>query len=319
MKISVLGLGYVGAVSAACLAQEGHEVIGVDPVERKVDLINAGKTPIIERDIGEMIEEQVAARRLSASSDVISAVRQSDLVFVCVGTPSRNNGDIDLTYIKRVCEQIGAALREHDAAPAIVIRSTMLPGTMRNVVIPTLEAHSQRRAGVDFGVCINPEFLRESTAVYDYFHPPKTVIGEFNRPSGNLLASLYEHMSAPLVRTDIESAEGAKAQAVSAIAEYEATLASARVEASRIIDDARAQAESGRKEKIAAAEAEVAELRAAAAAEVSAAKSEALQSMRSNVAAIAVQAAEAVVQKPLDAGASRAIVDEYLNRAVSQN
>lgn len=121
------------------------------------------------------------------------------------------------------------------------------------------------------------------------------------------------------VRTDIESAEGAKAQAVSAIAEYEATLASARVEASRIIDDARAQAESGRKEKIAAAEAEVAELRAAAAAEVTAAKSEALQSMRSNVATIAVQAAEAVVQKPLDAGASRAIVDEYLNRAVSQN
>jgi GDP-mannose 6-dehydrogenase len=210
MKISVLGLGYVGAVSAACLAQEGHEVIGVDPVERKVDLINAGRTPIIERDIGEMIEEQVAARRLSATSDVIGAVRQSDLVFICVGTPSRSNGDIDLTFVKRVCEQIGAALREHAAAPAIVIRSTMLPGTMRNVVIPTLEAHSQRRAGIDFGVCINPEFLRESTAVYDYFHPPKTVIGEFNRASGDLLASLYEHMPAPLVRTDIESAEMVK-------------------------------------------------------------------------------------------------------------
>src|SRR5712691_9045634 len=195
MKISVLGLGYVGTVSAGCLAQEGHEVIGVDPESRKVDLINAGKTPIIERDIGQIIERQVAAGRLSATTEAAVAVQQTDLFLICVGTPSRVNGDIDLTYARRVCEQIGAALRDHAGAPAVVIRSTMLPGTMRDVVIPTLEACSGRRAGVEFGVCINP---------------PKTVIGELNRASGDLLASLYTRIAAPLIRTDIETAEMVK-------------------------------------------------------------------------------------------------------------
>jgi GDP-mannose 6-dehydrogenase len=210
MKLSVWGLGYVGAVSAACLAQEGHEVIGVDPELRKVDLINAGKTPIIEKDIGQIIEEQVAAGRLSATTDAVAVVRQTDLLLVCVGTPSRANGDIELNYVHRVCEQIGAALRDHPGAPAVVLRSTMLPGTMRDVVIPTLEACSGRRAGLEFGVCVNPEFLREGTAVHDYFHPPKTVIGELNRASGDLLASLYAGIAAPLIRTDIETAEMVK-------------------------------------------------------------------------------------------------------------
>ncbi|HLX81839.1 MAG TPA: nucleotide sugar dehydrogenase, partial [Burkholderiales bacterium] len=187
MRISILGLGYVGAVSAGCLAREGHRVIGVDPEQRKVDLIAAGRTPIIEKDIGQIIEQQVAAGRLSATTDVGAAVRQSDLVLVCVGTPSRSNGDIELKYVRRVCEQIGSALRSHDGAPAVVFRSTMLPGTMREVVIPALESGSGRRAGVEFGVCINPEFLREGTAVHDYFNPPKTVIGELNRASGDLL------------------------------------------------------------------------------------------------------------------------------------
>src|SRR5581483_12079999 len=158
MKLSVLGLGYVGAVSAGCLAQEGHEVIGVDSESKKVDLINAGKSPIIEKDIGQIIERQVAAGRLSATTDVEAAVRHSDVCLVCVGTPSRANGDIDLKYVKRVCEQIGAALRNHEGAPVVVVRSTMLPGTMREVVIPTLEACSGKRAGIEFGVCINPEF-----------------------------------------------------------------------------------------------------------------------------------------------------------------
>ncbi|MGH8642530.1 MAG: nucleotide sugar dehydrogenase, partial [Burkholderiales bacterium] len=191
MKISVLGLGYVGTVAAGCLAQEGHEVIGVDTDSRKVDLINAGKTPIIEQVIGPVIARQVAAGRLSATMDVAFAVRQTDLSLVCVGTPSRANGDIELKYVRRVCEQIGTAMRDHDGAPVVVIRSTMLPGTMREVVIPTLEASSGRSAGAEFGVCINPEFLREGTAVRDYFDPPKTVIGEFNTASGDLLASLY--------------------------------------------------------------------------------------------------------------------------------
>ncbi len=210
MKICVVGLGYVGAVSAACLAEEGHEVVGVDPVERKVELINAGKSPIIERDIGDMIERHVASGRLSAVVTLTEAVPQADLIMVCVGTPSRPNGDIDLTYVTRVCQQIGEALRDHEGAPAVVMRSTMLPGTMRETVIPTLESHSGRRAGIDFGVCINPEFLREGTAVHDYFHPPKTVIGEMNRASGDLVASLYAKLSAPMVRTDIESAEMVK-------------------------------------------------------------------------------------------------------------
>jgi GDP-mannose 6-dehydrogenase len=210
MKICVLGLGYVGAVSAACLAQEGHDVIGVDPEAAKTELINAGKSPIIEKDVGAIIERQVAAGRLRATADVAAAVGQADLAIVCVGTPSRANGDIELKFVRRVCEQIGAALRHHLGAPAVVIRSTMLPGTMRDVVIPTLEAASGKRAGVEFGLCINPEFLREGTAVYDYFNPPKTVIGELNRASGDLLATLYGRLPAPMIRTDIQTAEMVK-------------------------------------------------------------------------------------------------------------
>ena len=210
MKLSVWGLGYVGTVSAGCLAQEGHEVIGVDSEPTKVDLINAGKSPIIEKDIGGIIERQVAAGRLSASTDAAVGVGWADLFLICVGTPSRGNGDIELKYVRRVCEEIGTALRNHEGAPVVVIRSTMLPGTMRNVVIPTLEACSGRRAGAEFGVCINPEFLREGTAVHDFFDPPKTVIGELNRASGDLLASLYAQVAAPLIRTDIETAEMVK-------------------------------------------------------------------------------------------------------------
>jgi GDP-mannose 6-dehydrogenase len=210
MKISVLGLGYVGAVSAGCLAKDGHEVIGVDPERTKVDLINAGRSPIIEKDIGEIIAEQVKTGRLAASTDVDSAVRHTDLVLVCVGTPSLPNGGIDLKYIRRVCEQIGKAIRMHGGAPVVVMRSTMLPGTMRDVVIPTLEKHSGKRAGEEFGVCINPEFLREGTAVHDYYHPPKTVVGEINRASGDLLASLYGKMPGPMIRTDVETAEMVK-------------------------------------------------------------------------------------------------------------
>jgi GDP-mannose 6-dehydrogenase len=210
MKISVLGLGYVGAVSAACLAKQGHEVIGVDPERAKVDLVNQGRTPIIERDLGDIMAAEAAAGKLRATSDVAAAVRHTDLVLVCVGTPGLANGGIDLKYMRRVCEEIGQALRGHTGAPTVVIRSTMLPGTMREVVIPTLESASGKRAGVEFGVCINPEFLRESTAVHDYFNPPKTVVGELNRASGDLIVALYSQMPAPMIRTDIETAEMVK-------------------------------------------------------------------------------------------------------------
>lgn len=210
MKICVFGLGYVGAVSAACLAQDGHEVIGVDPEQTKVDLINAGKTPIIEKGIGAIIKEQVAKGQLRASTDATAPINNADLLLICVGTPSLGNGNIDLKAVRHVCEQIGKVLATQESAPVIVIRSTMLPGTMRQVVIPTLEASSGKRAGNDFGVCINPEFLREGTSVFDYYNPPKTVIGELGKSSGDLLTKLYAKMPAPLIRTDIETAEMVK-------------------------------------------------------------------------------------------------------------
>ncbi|HEX4762963.1 MAG TPA: nucleotide sugar dehydrogenase [Usitatibacter sp.] len=209
MKISIMGLGYVGAVSAGCLAEEGHEVIGVDPQPSKVDLINQGRTPIIEKDIGEMIARAVAAGRLRATTDVQEAVRHTDLSLICVGTPSMGNGHIDLKYVKRVCEEIGVGLRDHPGH-TVVIRSTMLPGTMRGTVIPALEASSGLKAGQDFGLCINPEFLREGTAVYDYFHPPKTVIGQVDSASGDVLQKLYGHLPGPMIRTDYETAEMVK-------------------------------------------------------------------------------------------------------------
>lgn len=210
MKISIFGLGYVGTVSAGCLAQDGHEVIGVDPVRTKVDMINAGQCPIIEADIGEVISATVKNGRLRATDDHAEAIHQTELSFVCVGTPSQANGNLDLTYIRRVCETIGKTLKNKPARHTVIIRSTILPGTMRQVVIPTIEECSGKRAGVDFGICNNPEFLREGSAVKDFNSPPKTVIGEFDRASGDMLATLYAKLEAPLIRTDLETAEMVK-------------------------------------------------------------------------------------------------------------
>jgi len=210
LKISIFGLGYVGAVSAGCLAADGHEVIGVDPNRTKVDLINQGTTPIIEKDIGEMIAATVKSGLLRATVDVRDAVMGSDMSLICVGTPSQLNGNLDLSHVRKVCEQIGAAIKDKAGFHVVVARSTMLPGSMSSVVIPTLEAASGKQAGVDFGVCNNPEFLREGTAVYDYYHPPKTVIGESDERAGSLLVQLYDKMDAPLVRTSVETAEMVK-------------------------------------------------------------------------------------------------------------
>lgn len=210
MKISIFGLGYVGAVSAGCLAQDGHQVIGVDPYQPKVDLINEGKTPVIEKDIGEIIATAVKQGKLRATIDVHEAVTHSDISLICVGTPSQLNGSLDLKYVRNVCEQIGAVLKDKAGFHVIVARSTMLPGSMRSVVIPALEEASGKRAGKDFGVCNNPEFLREGTSVWDFYNPPKTVIGETDSRGGDLLASLYEKMDAPMIRTDVETAEMVK-------------------------------------------------------------------------------------------------------------
>lgn len=210
MKISIFGLGYVGTVSAGCLANDGHEVVGVDPILTKVDLINAGKSPIVEAELGRILDLAVREGRLRATNDQKEAIFNTDLSFVCVGTPSQLNGNLDLTSVRRVCELIGDALKEKKTHHTIVIRSTILPGTMRNVVIPALEEHSGKRAGADFGVCNNPEFLREGSAVKDFRHPPKTVIGQFDQASGEILASLYAKIDAPLIMTSLETAEMVK-------------------------------------------------------------------------------------------------------------
>lgn len=207
LRISIFGLGYVGAVSAGCLAAEGHQVVGIDPVADKVDLINRGHSPIVEAEIEEIIEESVRNGRLRATQDSYAAVQETELSIVCVGTPSQQNGNLDLRYIRRICEQIGNNLQSKQDRHTIAIRSTILPGTMRKVVIPTLEECSGKTAGEDFGICNNPEFLREGSAVQDFRCPPKTVIGELDEASGDLLAALYERVPAPLIRTDLNIAE----------------------------------------------------------------------------------------------------------------
>lgn len=210
MNIAIFGLGYVGAVCAACQAKAGHNVVGVDVSEIKVDLINRGVSPIVEPELGEILDEQVAAGRLYATSNAYEAVSDSDLSMICVGTPSQANGDLDMHYIEAVSLQIGQALRNKTEWHTVVVRSTVLPGTLRDIVIPMLELQSGKKAGEDFGVAVNPEFLRESTAIKDYYNPPMTVIGELNRRSGSHVALLYEHLDAPLIREKVEVAEMVK-------------------------------------------------------------------------------------------------------------
>ena len=209
MRIAVFGLGYVGIVSAACLARDGHEIVGVDPQPGKVALVNEGRSPIVEKYVGELVAEAVAAGRLRATSSAAEAVAASDMSLVCVGTPSRRNGSLDVTAVERVCEEIGAAVREKAAPHRVVIRSTILPGTMRAVVIPALE----RTAGPArdlVEVANNPEFLRESTAVYDYDNPPKTVVGADDRRIAEAVLALYESAPGAKIATRIEVAEMVK-------------------------------------------------------------------------------------------------------------
>ena len=210
MKISVFGMGYVGCVSAACLAELGHEIIAVECSETKLLMVNEGKSPIIEAGLDDLIARAVAGGKLRASSDWMSAVHETELAIVCVGTPSQENGNIDLTYVLRVCEQIGQALASRTEYFTVVIRSTIIPGTMLGTVIPKLEACSGKKAGSDFGVCMNPEFLREGTSVEDFYNPPKTVIGELDKRSGCKLAQIYEKFPGPLIRTELGLAEMVK-------------------------------------------------------------------------------------------------------------
>jgi len=210
MKISIMGLGYVGSVSAACLTRNGHKVVGVDTNKTKIDLINSGLTPIIEKDVGEIIRASVDAGLLHATDNAMEAVFETELSLICVGTPSMMNGNLDLTFVRRVCEEIGQAIRDKKTFHTVVIRSTMLPGSMQDVVIPTLEEFSGKKSGLDFGICINPEFLREGSAIYDFYHPPKTVIGSIEDASAEIVASLYDNLEAPMIKTDLATAEMVK-------------------------------------------------------------------------------------------------------------
>lgn len=207
MKISILGLGYVGAVCAACLSKRGHQVVGGDVSQLKVDLINRGKSPIVEPGLDELIAEGVARGLISATTDTEMAVQSTDLTMICVGTPSKRNGDLDLTYVQAVCRDVGEAIKGKTTRHTVVVRSTVLPGTLTTVVIPALEEASGLKAGKDFGVAMNPEFLRESTAIADYDHPPMTVIGELDEASGDPLAEIYGELSAPIIRKPIAVAE----------------------------------------------------------------------------------------------------------------
>jgi GDP-mannose 6-dehydrogenase len=210
MKLSVFGLGYVGCVSAACFAKEGHTVIGVDVNPNKVDIINHGKSPIVESGIGELIGEVVAANKLSATTDSAEGVLRSEISLVCVGTPSNANGSLDLRYITRVCEEIGAALKGKTERHVVIIRSTMLPGTIENAVIPALEKYSEKKSGKEFGVCINPEFLREGTSLKDFYAPPFTLIGADDPETVAAVRQLYETVDAPVFVSPVKTAEMVK-------------------------------------------------------------------------------------------------------------
>jgi GDP-mannose 6-dehydrogenase len=203
MKITVFGLGYVGSVVSACLAQDGHDVTGVDLDAAKVSSINSGKSPIVEPQLGESIAKAVGAASLRACTGVEEL---GEVSFVSVGTPSNENGSFGLSQILRVAEQIGILLAKTEHFHVVNIRSTVLPGTVEEKIIPLLESKSGKKAGRDFGVCINPEFMRETTAVYDYYHPPLTVIGETDQRSGDIVASLYQKIDAPVQRCSLRTA-----------------------------------------------------------------------------------------------------------------
>ena len=209
MRIAVFGLGYVGCVSASCFAGEGHKVTGVDVAKKKVDIINSGKSPIIEPGLAEKIEEVVNKGQLRATTDFKEAVVNSDISLICVGTPSEKNGSVRLDFIFRVAQQIGEALKECNHYHVIVIRSTVLPGTLERA-LEVMAHHSKKVAGTDFGGCSNPEFLREGTALKDFYDPPYSIIGEYDKKSGDHLAEIYRTVDAPLVRTDVKVAETVK-------------------------------------------------------------------------------------------------------------
>lgn len=210
MRMSVFGIGYVGCVSAACFARAGHDVIGVDVNRTKVDIINSGKSPIVEPEINEVIQDVVGKGKLTATANSLEAIEGSDVSLVCVGTPSKPNGSLNLEHVRRVCEEIGAAIGKKGKRHTVVIRSTMLPGSVESVVQPALEKASGKKGGQDFGLCVNPEFLREGTSLKDFYAPPFTLIGADDNETADVVRSLYSSIDAPVFTTSIKTAEMVK-------------------------------------------------------------------------------------------------------------
>jgi GDP-mannose 6-dehydrogenase len=206
-SISVFGLGYVGTVTAACLAHRGHNVIGVDLSPAKVEAMKAGCSPIVEPKVSDLIAKSHAANQLHATSDSAHAVLNSEISFLCVGTPSLRNGKLDLGHIEPVCREIGKALKKKNKFHLVVLRSTVLPGTAETIVVPALEKSSGKKIGQDFGVCVNPEFMREGTAVADFLEPAMTVIGAADSKHSRLLSEVYKWVSGRIFETSFRSAE----------------------------------------------------------------------------------------------------------------
>lgn len=209
-RISVFGLGYVGAVTAAFLADAGHCVTGVDVSATKLDLLESGRAPVLEPGLDDLVARGRRTGRLHASRDAVAAVNESEISFICVGTPSLPNGRLDLRSLERVCEEIGRALHAKKGFHWVVVRSTVLPGTMRSLVIPRVEAFSGKRAGIDFVVCVNPEFTREGCAVADFLHPALTVLGADDPAHLSPIREMYEGISGQVFTTSLNAAEMVK-------------------------------------------------------------------------------------------------------------
>jgi len=210
VAISIFGLGYVGSVSAACFASMGHRVIGVDVNPAKVEMLQSGRTPIIEARMDELVLEGHRNCHLHATTDSTEAVAESDISFVCVGTPSLRSGKLDLSHIEKVAREIGGALKQKKSRHTFVLRSTVLPGTTETVVLPILEQASGKRAGTDFTVAYNPEFMREGSAVADFLEPPYTIFGAQHQEHLAPLRELYKPLPGRVFETTISVAEMAK-------------------------------------------------------------------------------------------------------------
>lgn len=206
-SVSIFGLGYVGSVTAGCLGHKGHRIVGVDVNPAKVEAFEAGRSPVLEPGLEDLLQETREQGRLTATTDTVQAVKETQISFICVGTPSLPNGKLDVTAVERVCEQIGEGMRAKEERHVVVVRSTVLPGTVRSVAVPALERGSGKTAGDDFGVCSNPEFLREGSAIADFLEPGMTVLGGDSDQDLALLRELYAWVPGDVFSTSPAAAE----------------------------------------------------------------------------------------------------------------